>query len=324
MNRIIIIIHVSHNHQKKFKLENSIESKFEMTYPQVVIIGEDIYIGGGNSIHNVASTVMHCKTTDDGQISCKTLSPHREKNFGMTRIADKLILVGGTNLQSRKKVGDVYRWDTTSQSWKPAYPAVPTARSSLCIVNYDDKFLIAIDGVVQGGQATNIVEKLDLGTKSWSKCPTLPIKASLMTSAVTDSILFIAVNFEELASGPSQKVIYANLTAILDIDSRDCRPVWNTLPDTKLYHSALFASKGRVYSVGGIQQDHKQVKTEIYVYNGYRSEWVLAGALHQPRYQCTCSLLSDQKLIVVGGAGSGGQRITRMDTYSMIGFPESQ
>ena len=304
-----------------------------MTYhPQVVVIGEDIYIGGGHSTSDVASTVMHCKTTDGGVMTCKPLPPHVTENFGMAEVERQLILVGGTKLVDRKKIGKIYRWDTMSRSWKSVYRAVPTAQSSPCVVTYDNKFLIVIGGVAQSGQATDIVEKLELGTNKWSKCFPLPIKASLMTHAISGHTLYIGVNFGDFKMGPSRRVIYTDLNELIakpdhiESASEDCKLVWNTLPDAKLYYSALFATKcDCVYSVGGhnlTRRDREQVKTEIYSYNG--NEWVLAGALHQPRYQCTCSLLSDQKLIVVGGVGNGEEKITQIDTYSMVKWsPES-
>ena len=102
---------------------------------QAVVIGDNVYVGGGYSIYGskVETVMVYSLRTR----SWTTLPPYETQLFGMAAVNSQLVLVGGINISTSKATNVLGMWDNKeSQVWTHPFPEVPTSRDSPSVVLY--------------------------------------------------------------------------------------------------------------------------------------------------------------------------------------------
>ena len=105
-----------------------------MCGPQVVLIGEKVYMGGGYpSAEHVEDQnwVFQYEALKD-EWSC--LPPHHVTSFAMAQFAESLITVGGEIPHGGGLTGEVYCFNKQSQKWEEFLKPMRTARCQLSVV----------------------------------------------------------------------------------------------------------------------------------------------------------------------------------------------
>ena len=76
--------------------------------------------------------------------------------------------------------------------------------------------------------------------------------------------------------------------------------IWKEIHGHHLIQSAPLSVSGFLLAVGGQDKDDKTV-TAIHLYQPDTEEWVKVGDLPSPRHNCTCAMIADKEVLVVGG-----------------------
>ena len=300
--------------------------------PQVVVMREKIYIGGGITEISQNYTRVFQYNPSRGEWSCLPLC--RVTAFAMAQFKGNLITLGGAavsitgvlrgllkgDLVKGLITGKVYRFKEESQKWEEFLKPMPTARGDISVATTQSA-IVASGGCfsVSGGlkDAKEVpcttVEVYSSETSQWHTADPLPIPCGA-TSSFT-----IADTWYQLGgSGTDDKdlttVPCAPLTTLVQKatspthQSASPMSVWKTLPDTPLMESAAASLSGNLLAVGG--QNESPASEAVHVFFPLTNSWVrvTTGDLPEPRCACTAVQLSSNKLLVVGGEDGEDKR----------------
>ena len=101
---------------------------------QAVVIGDNIYAGGGDGYTNLQSQMVMIYKIHSG--SWEMLPHNGKKWFGMAAVNGQLVLVGGKQISPKRTTNQLSVWDEGLQSWTHPFPDMPTPRHSVSAVSY--------------------------------------------------------------------------------------------------------------------------------------------------------------------------------------------
>ena len=261
---------------------------------QAVVIGEDIYIGGGNSSPQNAATVM-VYSVQTG--SWKTQRPPQDTwLFGMAAVNNQLVLVGGRSASTHEVTNGLV---VLSHTWTRPFPVMPTARHSPSAISYK-KWLVVAGGRDERNSPLNKVEILDTVSGQWYEGSPLPTECSEMSSAINGNMWYLS------GGGSSQGANKCVFSVCLDdlifqavsqsAGSTSSPCIWQTLPEPPLNHSAVLILNGALLTVGG------ENSSSIHLYQPGRRSWVKVGDLPYRQWPCACAVFPERTIFVASGS----------------------
>lgn len=274
-------------------------------YPNVVVLKERVYIGGGTSISGREDQIVMMYNINSDQWN--TLPPYQFSWFAMTTLNDQLVLVGGLDKPSNKRTNLVGNFNEARQEWAHKFPPLHVARSGAAVVTHSDRWIVVAGG---RGSMEAPVEILDSTGGQWYRANApLPQKLCKMSSIMIDSVWYLLGGYSGRESAKmclsihldkliSQAVLQASAAnGILDRD----QPIrWQALPDAPLVGSTAVSHNGLLFAIGGEQEIDKG-STAIYYYQTVSGQWIKAGSLPSERKECGCTVLPSGELLIAGG-----------------------
>ena len=213
--------------------------------------------------------------------------------FTITELTHQLVVVGGRDVFTRKTSKTVSVYSPLQRSWKQPYPPMNTPRTIPAVSTYHQRLVVA------GGRDdsdTNLatVEILDTSVShsQWLSATGLPVRCSLMSSAIVDSTLYL------LGGTLGKQVLSVSLPALIQTDQPPVQ--WHTLPNAPLEYSTAIAVHGSLLAVGGSHGGQR--KSAIHIYDQEKNVWNKVGDLPNERTYCACCLLPSGEILVAGGA----------------------
>ena len=275
-------------------------------YPQVVVLKEKAYIGGG-----VAHSDRACQTVmvyDPEKDSCYTLPPYTYKWFSIAIVNNQLVVVGGVDFQTDERTNQLGVWIEQSKSWTHPLPPMTTACSAPSVATHNNRWLVVMGGV---GDGTNLsrVEILDTAeTGQWYQAAPLPQPCHRVSTATIGNMCYLLGGFSGRVA--SNKVFSVQLDELISQAvsqpagaSAPATPSpWMTPPDTPQIHSTALAINGALLAVGGFGS------RTIYHYQPSSRRWIKAGELPAELSCCCCTILPSGKVLVAAG-GCGATRV---------------
>ena len=267
-------------------------------YIQSVEVDGTVYVGGGYVYEDKDGyTVM----AYDMQ-SCKwhTLPPYSAREFAMTTINNKLILVGGYHDGS--VVDQLGVWKTDSNQWTRPFPPMPKPRQSPSLTSYKH-WLVVAGGYREHSLST--VEVLDIDSKQWSTAPSTPIPWESMKSTIIGDTWYLMGGTQFYTD--TTDVYSVSLEALVSHSASDSSKIWNKIAPLNCTHSSPLNLGGSLLALGG--WDHKKMcsvstieypVSTIQRYVPETNTWVPAGVLPYPLQSCTC-IMTAGRLHVFGG-----------------------
>ena len=277
--------------------------------PQTVVMGEKVYVGGGNT--ECAEDRKQVFQYNPSRDEWSRLPPHHVLIFAMAQFKGNLITVGGVIPYSNSFTSEVYRFKAQSQRWEEFLKPMPTGRCYLSVATTQST-IVASGGAtgLRDGEPVSCatVEVYSSETSQWHTAEPLPVPCGGMTSVT------IADTWYQLGGGGGSgckditTVLYAPLTALIQKatspthQSASHMSVWKTLPDTPLKRAAAASLSGSLLAVGGYNVSTPS-SPALYIFLPITNSWVrvTTGDLPEPRYNCTAVQLSSNQLLVVGG-----------------------
>ena len=257
---------------------------------QAVVVGDDIYVGGGGGLVQNAGTVTG---------SWRTLPTDETDLFGMAAVNNQLVLVGGESTSTGEVTNVLVVWDKRSQTWTRPFPVMPTARELPSAISYK-KWLVVAGGRDERVSPLSKVEILDTVSGQWYEGSPLPTRCSSMSSAINGNMWYLS------GGGSSQganKCVFSVcldelLSQAVSQSAGSTSSPWQTLPEPPLKCSTVLILNGALLTVGGVDS------SSIHLYQPGRRSWVKVDDLPDRRWEFACTVLPNGEMFVAGGTNS--------------------
>ena len=217
--------------------------------------------------------------------------------FSLVNIENELTTVGG--FKDNRLLSDSNKlYSYIEGKWVGKYPPMTTKRYS-CAAVYTNPVLI----VTGGNQDT--VEILNIQSKKWSKVSSLPFNSQSRSLILCGEYIYLqdVVSF----------VRCPLLSLALSIPKTK---IWEDIAPLPVVNSTLVAVKGQLLAVGGKTTWVDGVRCkEVHQYNPTINTWQIISQTSIPRCECAVALLSNNKLMVLGGLPIEEKQLIEVATF---------
>ena len=288
--------------QAKLQWKRCADMPIKVTRMQVVVIGEKVYIGGGDieTREDITAVLMYDLAKDEWG----RLPNHCVRIFALGQFQGNLITVGGS-----PQTNKVYRYNEESQEWEEFLTPMPTARSGLSVLTTATAIIACGGAIVTVNNIpvpTAIVEVYSSETSQWYTADPLPQPCCLMTSVTVGSNVFL-LGGADVNNQAIRSTFHANIATLIEraispIQHPTTTSVWKTLPDTPLLMPAAATLSGSLLAVGGTD-DNDTAQAAVHVFTPFTNKWVRiqSGDLPAARCLATAVQLPNNRVMVVGG-----------------------
>ena len=280
---------------------------------RAVVIGSDVYVGGGNG-RNPETVMVYSLQTG----TWRTLPPYETRWFGMAVVNNQLVLVGGQSTSTGQVTNVLGLWGERSQTWTHPFPVMPTARQSLSVVFYQ-KWLVTAGGTGRIGLCSNKVELLDTLSGQWYEGSPLPKGCSDMSSAISGNMWYLSGGFistyqlnKHVLCVCLDMLISQAVSQSAGTTTPSTPSPWQTLTEVPVEHSTALIIRGSLLTVGGWHT------SAIHLYQPSRRSWVKTCDFPTQRLTCACIVLPSGEIFVAGGGISGLGYSTRVDIATIV------
>ncbi len=264
---------------------------------QSVVIGDTVYVGGGDAVNDRDKCIVMKLEKDQWT----KLPEYTAKYFAMTSLANRLVLVGGSDPRNNKLTNRLAVFE--SEEWTHPYPPMNIARFSSTAVSFNNHIIVA--GGHDDKRRTSSVEVLDVVSRRWYIAQSLPNPQTELKSTLIGNTLYLMRGYDHTGS-PTTIVHHVDLNELIAkaVSNLDTPTLWQTLQEVPLVCSAPLSIGRSLLAVGGLYDSYKP-SSSIHLYQPDTRRWVKVGDLPTARYCCTCSVLPSGEVIVAGGQTKG-------------------
>ena len=265
---------------------------------QSVVIGDTVYIG----------TVMKLE-----QDQWTKLPEYTAKWFGMTSLANRLVLVGGLDTRNNKRNNQLSIF--VSGEWTHPYPPMNIALSSSTAVSFNNHIIVA-GGTDDEGRISSSVEVLNVASKRWYIAQSLPNPRSGLKSTLIGNTLYLMGGLDHTGS-LTETGHHVDLNELIakTLSNLDTPTLLQKVPLKFSNPCSAPLSIGRSLLVVGGRDDRGKPSSSIHLYQPDTRRWVKVGDLPTARYNCTCSVLPSGEVIVAGGQTQLSDYIPTVDLF---------
>ena len=314
--------------QAKLQWKKCADIPVEMSRPQVVVMREKVYIGGGRTKRVDNYTYLRplkCVFQyDPSRDEWSRLPPCQVIGFAMAQFAGNLITVGGIatgvtgllqgtitrllqgDFMKGLVTGKMYCFNEQSKKWEEFLKPMPTARYRLSVATTQSA-IVASGGSYSIRDLRDVpcatVEVYNSETSQWHTADPLPVPCAGITSVTIADIWY------QLGGGSGDKnivvrshtdgkslttVLYAPLAALIQRatspthQSASHISVWKNLPDTPLVRSAAASLSGSLLAMGG-SGDETFASPAVYVFLSLTNSWVRVTTGDLPEPRYACT-----------------------------------
>ena len=253
-----------------------------MSDAQAVVLGDKVYVGGGDSTYDISQAVLLIYDCHDD--SWKTLDTPTV-NYALTTYNSQLVLVGGRDPNSKHVTNQLWALDE-QWHWTQSLPPMTTKRSRASAVSINH-YLIVAGGLDDDLGPLDVVEVYD--GQYWRKAQSIPKASFSMKSCLLKGIWYLA----------GGEIIYTSLYSLIAATSSEVvrqTSVWKELPNVPIKWSTLVTIGKHLATVGGFS-----FSSAIHVFSFSTNSWVYVGNLPVASHSTCTVVLSTGELLVVGG-----------------------
>jgi len=193
--------------------------------------------------------------------------------------------------------------------WVEHFPPMPLKCWTPAVV-CSGKVLVVAGGWGEGYTRLDTVQVMNTDALQWSTASSLPHPLVEASAAVCgDSVYLVGGIIEH---GDSTKAVFAcSLSALVQPQTMEAKAstsptakthqVWHTIADLPVGLSTCVSLSGHLLAVGGCNSK-KKTSNAILMYNTATNSWEAISRMPTARFLCLVAVLSNNKLIVVGGS----------------------
>ena len=200
------------------------------------------------------------------------------------------------------------RLSTSSDvTWLETLPPMPTERwntVSLCT----GAFLIVAGGLGKWGSLLTTVEVLNTETCQWFSVNDLPHPVNSVSGAVCGDHIYVAESFHrsvytclvsDLLGSESYGSSRSHPAGALPLPTEVS--VWKRVADVPLLNTTCVSLHDKLIVVGGVDPRLDIARKDIHMYDSTTDSWTVISQMSTARSACFAIVLSDKRLMVVGG-----------------------
>ena len=261
-------------------------------YPQVAVLKEKVYIGGGNTPTDKERHVII--VYDPLKDTYVKLPPYTHKYFAMAVVGDKLVLIGGEQDKKPEFTNQLGVWNSESLKWAHPLPPMSTACKCPSVTTYKSRWLVVIGGYNTNG-ALSRVEILDISSQLWFNSAPMLAPCYQVSLATIGNMCYLMGGLIDNATY-SKRVYEVHIDCLISQspDTSSTHSPWKMLPATPGTQATALALNGALLAVGGMGAD-------MYMYQPSSKSWINTGRLRIGRSACACTVLSNGDVFVAGG-----------------------
>ncbi len=302
--------------------------------PQVVRIGDIIYVGGGYREPGASKAVFQYSVHMD---AWTPLPPCPTHQHGLTSLRGRLVAIGGILRESSGKVTNVVLTFGDGHKWKEELPPMPTSRSLLSTTSHDDQLVVAAGGVT-GTECngtcvrTDVVEILAEG--SWYKTPSLPFPTYTLSMCSLGNRIYALGGVG--SPHQSRTTLYVHLSSLLGdaeiiesdyVTLHQSLKTWQRLRGRHpLPSSSLLELDGKLMAFGGEAWHKRNIRGTpvVTMYNFDTDTWVecKGASLPVPVYRPGVVRLGSDEVMVVGGENTMQRLTSQVNITEPVGMLE--
>lgn len=295
------------------------DAPVEMYRAQAVLIGEEVYIGGGVTLpdkeinpHLAFRYNWKCRAWN-------TLPLCPARLFALASFAGELVTIGGADFQY-VPVGTVYRLSDDAQRWEECLVPMPTPRYQLCAATTSDAIVAAggATGVHEGTFALSDTVEVYYGPSAqWHHAEPLPAPGHAISSlTIGDTFYLIG------ARGGATNCTYSSLSSLIKKalspspsspprSSNQDRPLWRHLPQPPLRKTVATSMGGALVALGGFVNNDTR-SSAVHVFLPLANSWVrIEDDMPFVSSSFSAVQVSPSDVIVIGGLDDKNE-ISRM------------
>jgi N-acetylneuraminic acid mutarotase len=293
----------------------------DLTEGQSAVVSGKVYYYGGSASTKDEYTV-YCY--DPQRDKWSTLPPLPIRYFGLGKINEKLVAIGGVNADADEPTNKVHMYDAKLERWKQMIAAtMPSARAFPSVMS------IRLGLVVAGGlielyddEYTDVVEIFQADTSQWYKTDPLPrIYSYLSTVAIDNTCHVLGETDGKQSDLEDPRALYATVDDLISNavpanqtlrrNTGDVHSAWKTLPYTPSYQPAATMLDGHLLAIGGWQTSKEGArKKEVYAFSPSKNSWVYISDLPAPRTSIAVAIMTRMEILVIGGQGGDDNRVS--------------
>ena len=232
-------------------------------------------------------------------------------DFGLAIVNQLVTTVGGD--RSHSEPTNVLVSLVRGNRWSKYFPPMPTKRFEPAVACSNHLLVVAGGKTELGGGRLCTVEVMDTITRQWHSAGDLPVAVSGMSMTIAGERIHLLGGFDQ--RGASTSVFSCTLSALRRSFRRSIRAVlsrqglsrrrniWQAADDIPVYYSTCTSVNEELIAVGGLDS-HRRPTAAVRRYDAASNSWRIIGEMPTARYDCLVSVLSGNRLIVVGGCAS--------------------
>jgi len=305
--------------QSKMEWKQKDSLPVEMISHHIVRIGNNVYCGGGFTGKVSTDRLVFKYDCKEDKWSKLPICP--SLHFGLTQLDEKLVTVGGRDIDEFTPIKDVYIFEEDCHTWENFNKPLSIARSSPCVVAYKS-ILVASGGIdtwkfdYEHPGRTNTVEVFQ--DSQWHASVPLPFELSSMSCAIINDTCYI-IGGKTQGGLPNRRVCFISVPSLIHPESSGkhspSSPKWEHC-NCPLFSSIAAELEGHLLAIGGKDtSNHSSAAVHKYLPTTKSWEVIANGTLPKPKFKAAAISLEGGDIIVVGGK----DKPKSMDTTVYIG-----
>ena len=262
-----------------------------MSDAQAVLLGEKVYMGGGNVHPGSPATLLIYDFTDNSWDLLDTPT----ENYALTIYVSRLVLVGGRNPVTLNLTDELCVLDADQQQWNQSLPSMPIKCCRSSAVSTDHHLIVA-GGLDNNLDPLDVVQVYD--GRQWRRVEPFPKADYFMKSSLLNGIWYLAGGDEQ-----EREVFCTSLHSLISTTSSDRNrkvSVWKKLPNAPLEWCTPVTIGKQLAAVGG-SSGGQSYSSAVYLYSNPTNTWVYVGDLPVACHSTCTIILPTGELLTVGG-----------------------
>jgi N-acetylneuraminic acid mutarotase len=215
-------------------------------------------------------------------------------------INNLLTLVGGYCYDQDSYTNQLFSLtgEGSGRRWSEEFPPMPTKRQGTTAACTGTAVIVA-GGL--GMAPIQTVEVMNTETLQWSTAADLPHPLSYAQATVCGDQIYI-LGKSNMYTCSLQALIQSHKSFLARFRKGSAR-VWEEVAAPPVTKTTCVSFHGRLLAIGGRYSDRKPTSA-VHMYNPTTDSWEVISHMGTPRYWCIAAVLSNSRLMVVGGLSS--------------------
>ena len=245
-------------------------------------------------------------------------------NFSIAVVNGQLTAIGGrlTHFDTATKL---LLSLSHQQKWIEQFPPMTFCHNNPAVATTANSLIVAGGWGPDKDKAT--VEIMGTETLYWSTVASLPYPLYRASATICGGRMYIGGGFRDPGYGSAKSVLVCEVRDLLhSATPQPQKPacgnahgskVWRKIAELPVVRYALIALQGQLLVIGGWSEDDCAT-SEVRQYNATTNTWGVIGHMHMMRRRPFAAVLSDNRVMVVGGYGQNNKHKDHVEIASLI------